>query len=161
MNTTTKQWTTALSDLPQPLAHAYNQAAICGDHIYILGRSNNVTYTCSIHSLVQPYLKERVIGVWKKVAAPPVKHTTFVSVRGLLLAIGGEDTNEEPATAIHMYNPTTNSWEVISHMRTPRRECIAAVLPNNQLMVVGGQIDEDFLFGIATDLTELATIELL
>ena len=84
-----------------------------------------------------------------------------MSVCGLLLAIGGEDTNEEPTTAIHMYNPTTNSWEVISHMRTPRRECTAAVLPNNQLMVVGGQIDGDFLFGIETDSTELATIELL
>ena len=163
MNTTTKQWSTA-PDLPRPLAYAYNQAAICDDHIYILGRSNNVMRTCSIRSLVQPHLasfRYKVLGVWKKVAAPPVKHTTFVSVCGLLLAIGGEDTNEEPTTAIHMYNPTTNSWEVISHMRTPRRECTAAVLPNNQLMVVGGQIDGDFLFGIETDSTELATIELL
>ena len=54
MNTATKQWTTALSDLPQPLAYAYNEAAICGDHIYILRRSYNVMYTCSIRSLVQP-----------------------------------------------------------------------------------------------------------
>jgi membrane protein DedA with SNARE-associated domain len=39
-----------------------------------------------------------------------------------------------------MYNPTTDSWDVISHMGTPLKSCIAAFLPNNQLMVVGGYI---------------------
>ena len=107
---------------------------------------------------------QEVISVWKKVAAPPVKHTAFVSVRGLrLLAIGGEDTNEEPTTAVHMYNPTTDSWEVISHMGTRRRQCVAAVLPNNQLMVVGGQTEKRHIVYFETDSTELAqaTIELL
>ena len=161
MNTATKQWTTALSDLPQPLAYAYNEAVICGDHIYILRRSYNVMYTCSIRSLVQPYLKEKVLGIWKEVAAPPVKHTSFVSVRGLLLAIGGEDTNEEPTTAVHMYDPTTDSWEVISHMGTRRKRCITAVLPNNQLMVLGGQTEKGRFVFSETDSTELATIELM
>jgi hypothetical protein len=54
-----------------------------------------------------------------------------------------------------MYNPTTDSWEVISHMGTPRYNCIAAVLPNNQLMVVGG-----FTGGILeTDSVEFASVE--
>ena len=46
-----------------------------------------------------------------------------------------------------MYNPVTDSWEVItSHMGTLRRDCIAAVVPDNQLnlMVVGGYISSDF-----------------
>ena len=46
MNTATKQWSTA-ADLPQPMGE-YPQATICGDHFYILGRSN-VMYTCSIN----------------------------------------------------------------------------------------------------------------
>ena len=81
-----------------------------------------------------------------------------MSIHGQLLLIGGEGSDEKPTTAVHMYNPTTDSWEVISHMGTPRLQCIAAVLPNNQLIVAGGQIDKDHLYGTVTDLTELATI---
>ena len=86
---------------------------------------------------------------------------TCVSIHGQLLAIGGRrDTDGKPITAIHMYNPTTDSWEVISHMGTPRRGCIATVLPNNQLMVVGGKIGKKE-FGMNTVSTELTAIELL
>ena len=53
------------------------------------------------------------------------------------LAIGGKDSDNKSTTAVHMYNPTTDSWEVISHMGTPRWGCVAAAIPNNQLMVVG------------------------
>ena len=62
----------------------------------------------------------------------------------------------KPTTAIHMYNPTTDSWEVISHMGTPRYDCIAAVLPNNQLMVVGGYTGKHY--DTQTDSVELAAI---
>ena len=41
--------------------------------------------------------------------------------------------------AVYTYNQSANSWNVISHMATARKDCFAAVLPNNQLMVVGGQ----------------------
>ena len=58
----------------------------------------------------------------------------------------------------HMYNPTTNSWEVINHMTTPRWDCIAAVLPNNQLIVVGGKTGRDHY--TKTDSVEFATIKL-
>ena len=59
------------------------------------------------------------------------------------------DSNDHGTAAVHMYNPTT---EVISHMRIPRYYCFAAVLPNNQLMVMGGWSDNDSV--------EVATVEL-
>ena len=43
---------------------------------------------------------------------------------------------------IHMYNPTTDSLDIIGHMRIPILQCIAAVLPENPLMVAGGRTDE-------------------
>ena len=112
-------------------------------------------YKCSVNALIQPdksfgsFLRNR----WKKVAAPPIKETTCVSIYGRLLAIGGEDSDKEPTTAVHMYNPSTDSWEIISHMGTTRCKCIAAVLPDNQLMVVGGYT----VYG-ETDSMELAAI---
>ena len=58
---------------------------------------------------------------------------------GQLLAVGGKDSDNKPTTAVYMYNQATNSWNVISHMATARKNCLAAVLPNNKLMLVGGQ----------------------
>ena len=69
-----------------------------------------------------------------------VKHSTCESFYSQLLAIGGEMDSGGPTTAVHMYNSTTNSWEIISHMITARYCCFTAVLPNNQLVVVGGNI---------------------
>ena len=65
-----------------------------------------------------------------------------VSLHGRLLTIGEQDSDYKPTTAVMvaMHQPTTNSWEVISHMTIPKSICLAAVLPDNQLRVVGGWI---------------------
>ena len=69
----------------------------------------------------------------------PVTQTTCIMMENSLLAIGGKDSENKCATTIHMYKPATNSWEVISHMATPRSRCFAIVLPNSELMIVGGR----------------------
>ena len=93
-------------------------------------------------------------GLWNRLAAPPVTHPTCVFIDGRLLTIGGMDSKLKSTTAIHMYNQTANSWGVISNMRTPRYNCFAAVLPNNELMVVGGGDDR-----CSTNAVEFATVE--
>ena len=155
LNTETLQWSTA-ADIPQPVA--CTPAAICGDAIYIFGESS--MYTCSVNTLVQscksflPSIRNKGARVWKAVALPPVTRTACVSIDGRLLAIGGLYSDNVPTTAIHMYNPTNNSWKVISHMGIPQYDCIAAVLPNNQLMVVGGYAVTD-----KTDSIEFVIVE--
>ena len=161
LNTETLKWST-VADFPQPVCRA--PASICGDKLYIIVGESNM-YTCSLQPLVVSKKSvllrayRSVLGgtratSWKKVAAPPVVLTTCVSVHGRLLAIGGVDSDGKPTSAVHMYNPTTDSWEVISHMRTPRYSCIAAVVPHNQLMVVGGYIGS-----VSTNSVEFASIE--
>jgi len=81
---------------------------------------------------------------------------------GQLLAVGGVDPTEQdsharkPTDSIHRYNPATNSWEVISHMPTARCDCLVAVLPSNELMVVGGNIHG--AYGACTDIVEIGTL---
>ena len=75
---------------------------------------------------------------WNRVTDLPVPASTTVSLHGRLLAISREDSKGKPTTTVHMYQPTTNSWEVISHMIIPRSQYLSALLPDNQLMVVGG-----------------------
>ena len=43
-------------------------------------------------------------------------------------------------------------------MGTPRKQCIAAVLPNNQLMVVGGYAKRGSVGGSESDSVELAIL---
>ena len=152
------QWYTAASP-PKSFRNA--SAAVCGDQIYILGEYS--MFTCSAHALLQSgksvlasLRNTYVTRVWREMTAPPVALSTCVSICGRLLAIGGRDRSfsGKPTTAVHTYHQATDSWNVISLMETPRRDCIAAVLSNNQLMVVGGYTTEY----TETDSIEFATM---
>jgi N-acetylneuraminic acid mutarotase len=152
LNFETSRWSTAV-DLPEPLFCC--SAAVHGDQLYVLGGGmfDKSVYTCSVSALLQTCtqkssLEERTSalslsnsssGVWSKLPDLPVTESTCVTYCGQLLAVGGMDSDDKPTTAVYMYNQATNSWNVISHMTTARWSCFAAVLPNNQLMVVGGE----------------------
>ena len=139
MDIHTLVWSTAAS-LPHP--YYDTSATICGDHIYMLGgydkdgRSKSVL-TCSLTKLLQPRSYK---SVWHRITDVPVYRSTCAAVYGELLAVGGADAcNISTCTAaVHKYNPTTNSWDIISNMPTARYHCLVAVLPTNEMMVVGG-----------------------
>ena len=168
MDTETLQWSTA-SSFPHPLCSA--TATLCGDKLYMLGgwvqsgRSKSV-FTCSLAALLQSCQPQSLGGlktlslarrpkVWHRLADTPYALSRCVSLQGQLLSVGGQDSDiKREATAVHMYNTTTDSWEVISHMATPRSRCLVAVLPHNELMVVGGYTPD----GTITDSVEIATI---
>ena len=168
MDTETLQWSTA-SSFPHPLCSA--TATLCGDKLYMLGgwvqsaRSKSV-FTCSLAALLQSCKPQSLGGqlktlslarrpkVWHQLADTPYTLSRCVSLQGQLLSVGGQELDiKREATAVHMYNTTTNSWEVISHMATPRSRCLVAVLPHNELMVVGGYTPDG-----VTDSIEFATI---
>ena len=171
MNTENHQWSTA-ANLPQPMFSASATLTVCGDRIYMLGgagkqhTSTKSVYTCSVSALLQSCaprsleakLKRTSLSdkasVWRQVADLPVTDTTCESFHGRLLAIGGEDDLGKVTTAVYEYSSTSNSWEVISHMTTGRYDCFTAVLPNNQLMVVGGVTAPS----TCTDTVELANV---
>ena len=152
MNTETHQWSTA-ADLPQPMYSA--SATVCGDRLYMLGGVVGglyvkSTYTCSVSALLQSCVSssmeaklqrtslEDKARVWKQVADVPIIRSTCEFFHGRLLAVGGMESGNKAITAVYVYNSTTNSWEIISHMITGRRLCFTAALSDNRLMVVGG-----------------------
>ena len=158
MDTETLQWSTA-SSLPHPLYEA--SVTLCGYQVYMLGggdqygRPSKSVFTCSLAALLQS-CQPQSLGeqlntlslasrprVWHQLADTPVTLSTCASLHGRLLAVGGHDSDSKKTTAIHMYDTTTNSWKVISHMTTPRYRCLVAILPHNQLMVVGGRTAGD------------------
>ena len=155
MDTETLQWSTA-SSLPHPLYQA--SGTLCGDQVYMLGgfdqnnKQSKSVFTCSLAALLQSCQPQslgarlktlslaRRSKVWHQLADTPVTSSTCASLHGRLLAVGGKDSDGKQTTAIQMYNTTINSWEIISHMATPPRLCLVAVLPHSELMVVGGFI---------------------
>ena len=169
MDTENRQWSTASS---LPFAFSYASATICQDRIYLLGqdKSNEPTSVlgCSIADLLQS-CRPKSLGarletltlqeVWHRVDDLPVHSSSCATLCGQLLAVGGCD-DISYTTAIRQYNPATNSWKVISHMPTARTHTLVAVLPDNKLMVVGGNIRKlgDRL-GTATDTVEIATLQ--
>ena len=170
MNTETHQWSTA-TDLPRVMCST--SVTVCGDQLYMLGGRGVVddyyvksVYTCSVSALLQSCVLssleakfhrtslEDKAGVWRQVADLPVTQSTCESFHGRLLAVGGMmESGNKTTTAVYLYNSTTNSWEIISHMTTGRYSCFTAVLPDNRLMVVGGYAEY-----FHTDSVELATV---
>ena len=169
MDTETLQWSTA-SNLPYPLTQA--TATLCGDQIYMLGgfgtdtKPSKSVFTCSLAALLRSCqsksLRARMKTLflvggpneWNQVADTPLFRSRCASLHGQLLAVGGRDSDSKPTTAIHTYNTTTTSWEIVSHMATPRCSSLVAVFPPNELMVVGGFARQN----IETASVEIATI---
>ena len=165
MDTETYQWSIA-ADLPQPM-HYGSLLQISENRLYMLGgidgsmKPIQSVYTCSLNALRQTCSRKRLVrffkgsDVWSRVTDIPVIHSTYVCAGGRLLAIGGLDSQEKTSNAIHAYNPSNKSWDIVSHMSTPRQNCYVALLPDNQLIVVGGKTQ---MFGHETDKVEIASL---
>ena len=161
MNTDTRQWSTA-ANLPQPLSIA--SATVCGDRIYMSEEKSVIT--CFLPALLQsccptfleanPFTPSTQGPVWSTLTDLPVEQSTLVSIDNHLLAIGGRDS-DNVTTAVHLYNPVINSWQIISNLRTPRRSCLAVVLPDSRIMVVGGLTTQSLTS--ETDKVEFTTAE--
>ena len=140
MDTKSLVWSTVAS-----LPHPYTGASMttCGDQLYMLGGwddkdKTKSVLTCSLTELLQS--SQSTSSIWHRVADAPAYHSTCAAVNGELLAVGGCDEDWKPSSAIHKYNPTTNSWGLIGNMPTARHRSLVTVLPTNEMMVVGGNI---------------------
>jgi N-acetylneuraminic acid mutarotase len=153
MDTKILVWSTVAS-----LPHLYSEASgtICGDQLYILGGRDSKgkttsVLTCSLTELLQSS------SIWHRVADAPVYNSTCTAVNGELLAVGGRNEDGKLSSGIHKYNPASNSWDLISNMPTARWNSLVAVLPINEMMVVGGRFKS---IGNGIDKTEIASFTL-
>ena len=164
MDTDTHQWSTA-SSLPHCLSHA--TSTVCGDNVYLVGGMRNdhrylfgyatkSVLMCSLSALLQSKMKSLSLAgshsVWHTIDELPVNGSTSVTLNGKILAVGGHDSERGCTSAVYSYNTEANSWEVISHMPTPRSWCLLTVLPGEKLMVLGG-------VGGFKDYIEIATFQ--
>ena len=139
LNIDTLQWYTA-SSLPQ--AAGSPQITLCGGSFYLC--IDNTIFSCLVEDLLKsckPTSTNSSDGssVWTRLAhIPRLNDSSLATLRGRVLAIGGYDKLGNPSGAILCYEVATNSWSAIGELPTPRYLVLAAVLPSNELVVVGG-----------------------
>ena len=141
LDTELRQWSSAAS-LPHPMTKA--SITVCEDLLYLLGGVDQNDQTLSVLTssitdlLHQQQETANQTAVWRRAADAPYYYSTAVSVGGQLLAIGGCDEHGKKTSAVVAYDPTSDSWQDMGHMATPRCFTLAAVFPSNQLIVAGG-----------------------
>ena len=75
-----------------------------------------------------------------KIAPPLVKnfhvYTAFLSFQlsTMVSICGGGETSK-----VRRYDSDTDSWNVVSQMKNKRSHCLAATLPGDRIIVVGGR----------------------
>ena len=150
LNTETLQWSTA-SSLPEAVrslseAVRFPQITMCGGCLYIADNTSNI-FSCSMEDLTNS--SDRGF-VWTRLASIPVERdSTLATLSGHVLAVGGHNKSISTG-AIHCYNVATKSWSVIGEMPPPRFRVLTAVLPSNELVVVGGCMSGDYRCSITT-----------
>ena len=149
LNMETLQWSTA-SSLPETVL--YPQMTICDGCYYISDDKDNI-FSCSEEDLLKSTNSSADGSVWTRLASIPTPQCSSLTThRGCVLAIGGEDDDDNPTGAIHCFDVATNSWNTIGEVPTPRSGVLTAVLPGNELVVVGG-----VLSGSYCSLTEIGS----
>ena len=164
MNTETSNWSIARS-LPSKLVDGV--LTTCGDNVYMLGgnvinkKPSNLLFTSSLKDLCKP-------GNWDTIAKVPVCSATCATVNGQLLAVGGQagrpeltadgEEKQQYSSSIYAFDPIDKSWEFKCNMETARSFCLAAALPNNNLIVVAGFIQGQDLHAVKTNNFEIVSL---
>ena len=125
----------------------YSCRVISGDPDDERCKASKSVVTCSLTDLLPPQsLGARLhtlsladkTGVWRQARDLPITFSTLTTLGGHLLAIGGRDDSHTRTAVIRCYNTRTDSWHVVSQMKSPRFSCLAPALPEDRLVVVGG-----------------------
>ena len=87
------------------------------------------------------------MSVWKTLPGTLLlMKSAAASLSGSLLAVGGyNDDSTPPSPALYVFLPLTNSWvrATTGDLPEPCYNCTAVQLSSNQLLVVGGNDDQD------------------
>ena len=159
------QWYQAAS-LPQPCRQA--PLATIGNMCYLLGGFNKCklkggvskeVFNVCLDDLISQAASQPasasasptpVQSPWQSLPDTPMDHSTALALSGALLAIGGYVSG---SSAIHMYQPSSNSWVKAGELPTPRGHSGCIVLPTGEFLIAGGYGDDE-----TSQMIEIASI---
>lgn len=148
LNTDDKQWYTGP---PTPGPWIDMKTALVGDLCYFIGDHINgwgtdKMYSISVQTLLLhldfDVMKDASMQIWYEIASPPNVSSSLLSFGEFLLVVGGWKNNQ-PVSAIHLYQPETEEWSKIGDLPTPRYNCTCLALSNRELFIAGGSDSSD------------------
>ena len=150
-NIKSREWFVACS-LPQPFDSA--TATVCSEQLFLACGSSESTARCVLSCFISRLLDScrpivsagsghslRELGMWSRVTDLPFHKMTITNLSDYLLAVGGKEKNESPSSAVFVYDEVTVTWIEIGRLEIPRFSCFAISLSRNEVMVVGGLVD--------------------
>lgn len=84
-------------------------------------------------------------GTWSYTGSMNARRVDFASVvlnNGNVLAIGGQDENQNTYSSCELYNASTGTWSVIAPMQLPRTDHEAVLLRNGKVLVAAGTVND-------------------
>ncbi len=151
-----RQWTSAKA-LPFPtyqastVAHAGCMYMTAGEgapnqHSVVRISIDALNIQENIYINASSSLSRKAQETWKHICDLPVQNSRLAEVNGHLLALGGSNPPKKNSSSyttngtqtVYKYNVLQNTWSAVSHMTLSRHHCLAAVLPGNNIIVVGG-----------------------
>ena len=147
MNTDSKQW---YAGPPSPMAWVEMNTATVGDTCYFMGGwtvqhgLSFATATTMVYSVSLPHLLAQLgshrsgegdTQIWREISGLQASLSTPLSIRGSLLAVGGEDN--DTVSTIHLYQPATGEWVKVGELSRPlQRFC--TMITDREILVTGG-----------------------
>jgi len=110
--------------------------AILQDELYLVGGRLNKTLIANLPDIIHSSTSA-ITKTWRTLPAPPLERSAAITIHGALLAVGGCHGNEH-STAIHVYQPATNSWSKVGDLPCPQSRCACTLLHSGELLVAGG-----------------------
>ena len=148
MNLANKQWSMAMS-LPKPVESLSSAYCPATDRMFLMGgdedggKATKAVLTCSVEKLLRSCARFNRIHdsseVWETLSELSVSHPMCLVVKDHLLALGGiEQGQKTDSRAVYDYDFSSKNWKPVVMLPSPTHKLLAAVLPSNRLMVVGG-----------------------
>lgn len=145
-----------------PIKVAGHSLVVCADRVYLIGGSDGVAfqqsvYVASVRKILSTCHRFSIITnlaemtptlsppTWEQLQDCPFIKMAAVCSGNQLLAFGGEEitqsANAVAAEWIWIYSPDNNTWTPVQGMPSARKLCCVTVLPDNRLIVIGGEPD--------------------
>lgn len=153
LHITTQTWETA-SRLPEKIAG--QSIAVCGDTVYLVGGSDGSAcvrslYVASVRRIISSCHRFALLAsidigakVWKQQRDCPFTMMVAACTGNQLLAFGGEEVTKaesHPSDWIWIYDPDQDTWTPVQNMPSARKLCCITFLPDNNLIILGGNPD--------------------
>ena len=144
LDTTSRQW---LCTSPLPVKCCNMTSAIVNQELFLIGGSlTTQALAVSLPDITRNSVHTASTNTsdsvqWRSLPAPRLKSSAAIAVSGSVLAIGGyvNESKYSTTTAIHVYQPATNSWEKVGDLPSPRSACSSTLLPSGEILVAGGR----------------------